>query len=55
MAVIVVVVTMMPNKATMEEVIKTYADHLLIEVDGTKASSCSNDAKQVEDPVELDF
>ena len=30
-------------------------DHLLVEVDGTEASSCSNDAEQVEDPVELNF
>ena len=30
-------------------------DHLLVEVDGTEASSCGNDAEQVEDPVELNF
>ena len=30
-------------------------DHLLVEVDGTEASSCCNDAEQVEDPVELNF
>ena len=52
---VMVVATMIKYKMTMEKVIKTYADHLLIEVNGTKASSCSDDAKQVEDPVQLDF
>ena len=30
-------------------------DHLLIEVDGAEASSCGNDAEQVENPVKLNF
>ena len=57
MAVIVVMVvaTMIKYKMTMEKVIKTYADHLLIEVDGAEASSRGNDAEQVENPVQLHF
>ena len=31
------------------------ADHLLVEVDGSEASGCGNDAEQVEDPVQLNF